>query len=149
MNTLYLVINCSNSVTSKECIVAALLLVAHAAGWVQIKLLPTLTRLRKRESVFLRKRCQGNQLYAPPLWVFPYAPISEFQKIQKRIIPIFNINFRHIPLSLDLLYLCIVSTFLVVKLAGILAQPIDPFKPLDYVVDLATGSKLSILYWYF
>jgi len=65
------------SVTSKECLVAAVLLVAHAAGYV--------------------------------------------------------------PLALDLLYLGIVSTFLVVKLTSLLADPIDPFKPLDEAVNLLTG----------
>eukprot|EP00088_Acartia_fossae_P018182 TRINITY_DN20470_c0_g1_i2.p1 TRINITY_DN20470_c0_g1~~TRINITY_DN20470_c0_g1_i2.p1 ORF type:complete len:260 (+),score=64.02 TRINITY_DN20470_c0_g1_i2:43-822(+) len=43
------------------------------------------------------------------------------------------------PVTGDLLYLGIVSTFIMVKLSGILADPIDPFAPLDMVVTLATG----------
>ena len=34
-------------------------------------------------------------------------------------------------LSLDLLYLMIVSTFIMIKLSSVLAEPVDPFKPLE------------------
>ena len=49
--------------------------------------------------------------------------------------------FRYlpVPLSGDLLYLSIVAVFLMVKLSGILAEPIDPFVPLDSAVGLLTG----------
>lgn len=43
------------------------------------------------------------------------------------------------PLSGDLLYLGIVSTFIMVKLSGVLAEQIDPFAPLDMLVGLVTG----------
>jgi len=38
------------------------------------------------------------------------------------------------PVSGDLLYLAIVGVFLSVKLSGVLAEPIDPFKPLEATV---------------
>ena len=48
------------------------------------------------------------------------------------------------PLSGDLLYLGIVSTFIMVKLSGVLAEQIDPFAPLDMLVGLATGKQILI-----
>jgi len=44
------------------------------------------------------------------------------------------------PLSGDLLYLIIVTTFILIKLTGVLAEPIDPFVPLDGGVSLLTGA---------
>ena len=42
---------------------------------------------------------------------------------------------RYLPLiSMDLLYLSIVSTFVLVKLSSVLAQPLDPFLPLESLV---------------
>jgi len=43
------------------------------------------------------------------------------------------------PLSGDMLYLCTVATFVVVKLANLQGRPVDPFKPLDYGAALVTG----------
>lgn len=43
------------------------------------------------------------------------------------------------PLAGDLLYISIVSTFVVVKLSTLLSQPIDPFRPLDTAVAFVTG----------
>ena len=44
------------------------------------------------------------------------------------------------PLSGDLLYLIIVSVFVMVKLASVLADPVDPFSPLEgTVATLAFG----------
>jgi len=43
------------------------------------------------------------------------------------------------PVSGDLLYLTIVSVFLVVKLSSILSEPIDPFAPLERL-----GSSLTL-----
>ena len=34
-------------------------------------------------------------------------------------------------ISVDLLYLVIISTFITIKLSGVLADPIDPFKPVE------------------
>ena len=34
-------------------------------------------------------------------------------------------------ISVDLLYLIIISTFITIKLSGVLADPIDPFKPVE------------------
>jgi len=67
------------SVTSKECLVAALLMVADKAGYVPV------------------------------------------------------------PIAGDLLYLSIVAVFIFVKLSGVLAEPVDPFKPLEAGVGLLTG----------
>jgi len=50
-----------------------------------------------------------------------------------------NAGYLPVPLSGDLLYLSIVAVFLMVKLSGILAEPIDPFVPLDSAVGLLTG----------
>merc|ERR1711973_484456 len=44
------------------------------------------------------------------------------------------------PLSGDLLYLIIVTSFIMIKLSGVLAEPIDPFVPLDSMVALGTGA---------
>ncbi|XP_023331794.1 trimeric intracellular cation channel type 1B.1 [Eurytemora carolleeae] len=43
------------------------------------------------------------------------------------------------PVSGDLLYLGIVGVFILVKLAPLLGEPIDPFKPLQKAVHLLTG----------
>lgn len=45
-----------------------------------------------------------------------------------------NVSFSSLlpaALSLDLLYLMIVSTFIMIKLSSVLAEPVDPFKPLE------------------
>ena len=34
-------------------------------------------------------------------------------------------------ISVDLLYLIIISTFITIKLSGVIADPIDPFKPVE------------------
>ena len=67
---------------------------------------------------------------------------DQYYKLQIRIRKSTNfLIFSYLipPLTGDLLYLGIVSTFIMVKLSGILAEPIDPFAPLDMAVSLATG----------
>jgi hypothetical protein len=43
------------------------------------------------------------------------------------------------PITGDLLYLCIVSLLVMVKLTGLLSQPRDPYLPLERGVHLLTG----------
>jgi len=43
------------------------------------------------------------------------------------------------PVTGDMLYLGIVTTFIMTKLSGVLAEQIDPYAPLDIVVHAATG----------
>ena len=43
------------------------------------------------------------------------------------------------PVTGDMLYLGIVTTFIMTKLSGVLAEQIDPYAPLDIVVRAATG----------
>ena len=49
--------------------------------------------------------------------------------------------FRYIPVPVsgDLLYLGIAATFVLVKLADLLADPVDPYRPLQAAVRLLTG----------
>ena len=79
------------SVTSKECFVAAILMVADQSEYIFIDL-------------YINK---SNLSYAR------YLPSA---------------------VSGDLLYLVIVSVFLAVKLSFILAEPIDPFSPMEGIV---------------
>lgn len=43
------------------------------------------------------------------------------------------------PVAGDLLYLCIVSVLVVVKVTSLVSQPLDPYQPLDRAVYLLTG----------
>ena len=43
-------------------------------------------------------------------------------------------------LSFDLLYISVVTTFIIIKLSGVLADPIDPFIPVENSISfLALG----------
>jgi len=44
-----------------------------------------------------------------------------------------------VPLTGDLLYLSIVTVFIMVKLSGVLAEPLDPFTFIDYITSILTG----------
>ena len=43
-------------------------------------------------------------------------------------------------ISMDLLYITIITTFVMIKLSGVLAESIDPFQPLEQILSsLALG----------
>ena len=43
-------------------------------------------------------------------------------------------------ISMDLLYITIITTFVMIKLSGVLAEPVDPFQPLEQILSsLALG----------
>ena len=75
--------------------------------------------------------------------------VSSYVAVFPRLKP-FNLNpylallnnvFRYLipPVTGDMLYLGIVTTFIMTKLSGVLAEQIDPYAPLDIVVRAATG----------
>ena len=38
-------------------------------------------------------------------------------------------------ISMDLLYITIITTFIMIKLSGVLAESIDPFQPLEQILS--------------
>ena len=59
----------------------------------------------------------------------------------RKSLKLFISSFSYLTaLSLDLLYISVVTTFIIIKLSGVLADPIDPFIPVENAVSfLALG----------